>query len=231
MPNKPEPKRQPKRLSSPKRIFQRIGLWGLPLALFALCCWGNPFSQPVAQQSLSLQTLSPAQRNNVRVALRHLNGVIIPAGQRFSFNRIVGPRTLARGYKAAPSYLGGDSPSTVGGGICLLSSALYQLALKANLPIEQRVPHLRTIHSVPPGLDATVWYGGADLKFKNNQPQALRIAVSDNGSTLTVAFQGKEAILSGRIHRTIRQPNRQGIMVSVFRNDRMVSRDWYRLTP
>ncbi|WP_303674877.1 VanW family protein [Vampirovibrio chlorellavorus] len=203
----------------------------MPITLLALCWWGNPFAQPVAQQQLSVQSLSPAQKNNLRTAIRHLNGVIIPAGQSFSFNRSVGPRTKARGYQAAPSYLGGESPSTVGGGICLLSSALYQLALKANLPIEQRVPHLRTIHSVPPGLDATVWYGGADLKFKNNQPQALRIAVTENGNTLSLAFQGKQVMQSARILRTTRQPNQHSVLVSVFRNDRMISRDWYRLTP
>ncbi len=224
-------KAEPKGVSAPKKTFQRFGLWSVPIALLALCWWGNPFAQTVVQQSLSLQSLSPAQKNNVRVAIHHLNGVIIPAGQRFSFNRTVGPRTVARGYEAAPSYLGDESPSTVGGGICILSSALYQLALKANLPIEQRVPHLRTIHSVPPGLDATVWYGGADLKFRNNQNQALRIAVTENGNTLSLAFQGKQIVRSARILRTIRQPNRHSILVSVFRNDRLISRDWYRLTP
>lgn len=217
MPDNPEPKREP------RPIFQRVGLWSLPLALLALCWWGNPFAQPVAQQSLSLQSLSPAQKNNVRVAIRHLNGTVIQAGESFSFNQTVGPRTVARGYEAAPSYLGG--------GICMLSSALYQLALKSNLPIEQRVPHLRTIHSVPPGLDATVWFGGTDLKFRNSQPQALRITVSDNGSTLFVAFQGKDAIPAPRIRRMTLQPNPHSVLVSVFVNDRMISRDWYRLTP
>ncbi len=225
MPENPYPKREP------KRIFQRVGLWSVPIALLALCWWGTPFAQPVAQQQLSLQSLSPAQKNNVRVAIRHLNGAIIPVGESFSFNRVVGPRTSARGYEAAPSYLGGESPSTVGGGICILSSALYQLALKANLPIEQRVAHLRTIHSVPPGLDATVWYGGADLKFRNNQSQALRIIASENGNTLSVAFQGKEAVRPPRIRKTTTQPNRHSVLVSVFVNDRMISRDWYRLTP
>src|SRR5205085_2176072 len=109
---------------------------------------------------------------------QRLDGLILQPGTQFSFNQAIGPRTTKRGYRPAPSYLGVDSPSTLGGGLCLLSSGIYQLALETGLPIQQRVPHLRTIHSVPPGLDATVWYGGADLRFTNTLSQPIQFSAT-----------------------------------------------------
>jgi vancomycin resistance protein YoaR len=185
----------------------------------------------VATQSFSVRTLSKAQRHNLIVAARHLDGWVIPPGDSFSFNRVVGPRTVRRGYQAAPSYLGGDSPATIGGGICLVSSAIYQVALAANLPITQRVPHLRTIHSVPPGLDATVWYGGADLRFENNLSEPLRLSVVNQDQTLTVRLWGAHADRPPVIHRQVHRRSASEILVTVFRDQRMISRDLYRLTP
>ena len=149
-------------------LHQKLLLFSVPLVLVVSGWFTQPFSRTLVAQNQSIQMLSTAQQSNLRIAARRLDGLVLRPGGEFSFNRVVGPRTWARGYRPAPSYLGGDSPATLGGGICLLSSALYQAALKAGLKIEQRVPHLRTIHSVPPGLDATVWYGGADLRFVNN---------------------------------------------------------------
>lgn len=206
-------------------------LWAFPAMLVVGCWWGNPFQRTISEQRQSLNSLSAAQRSNVRLAAQALNGLILPAGEPFSFNRVVGPRTRARGYRAAPSYLGPESPSTLGGGICLLSSALYQLALKTGLSIEQRVPHLRVIHSVPPGLDATVWYGGADLKFTNQSQQPLQLVVREDGSQLSVAFKGAHEIAPVHIRRERRQPNSHTLQVLVFLNQRLISRDRYRLTP
>ena len=206
-------------------------LLGIPLALALACLWGNPFSHIVGEISLSLQTLSPEQKTNLTVALRPINGQVLQPGEVFSFNRTVGPRTAQRGYLPAPSYLGGASPNTMGGGICLLSSALYQLALTSNLRIIERVPHLRTIHSVPPGLDATVWYGGADLQFKNSLSTPVRLTATQQANTLTVTLTGKKKHLPQHLHRTVTRRSNQGLLVTVFQNQRMISRDWYRISP
>lgn len=206
-------------------------LLGLPLALLAFCWWGNPFPHVVSEKSLSLRTLSKAQKTNLTVALSRIDGLVLQPGEEFSFNRAVGPRTVKRGYLAAPSYLGGESPSTIGGGICLLSSALYQLALLSDFRITQRVPHLRTIHSVPPGLDATVWYGGADLRFENNLKNPVRFTLTRQGDTLNVALTGKSKRSGYSIHRTVSRRSKYELLVTVFQNQRMVSRDLYRLSP
>jgi vancomycin resistance protein VanW len=213
------------------RLPQRVLLLGTPLAL-AACCWlSQPFRHTLIRQTQSLQTLSRAQQVNLQVAARKLDGQVIQPAERFSFNQRMGPRTLARGYLPAPSYLGGESPATVGGGICLLSSALYQAALKTGLRIEQRVPHLRTIHSVPAGLDATVWYGGADLRFINTLSQPIRLNAEIHDHQLVLSVTGERAIPIQTLQRVVHQQNKQTLLVTVFQQGRMVSRDLYRLSP
>lgn len=204
-------------------------LWGLPLLLLACCWWARPFSETVNRQVFSTRMLSSAQITNLRVAVRHLDGTVLRPGESFSFNRIVGPRTRARGYLPAPSYLGEESPATLGGGICLLSSAVYQLALSSGLQIDRRVPHLRAIRSVPPGLDATVWYGGADLQFVNTLPTPIRLQAVVENSQLSLALQGSHRIKPARIQRMAVRRNTHEVQVTVLRDNQLVSSDLYRL--
>jgi vancomycin resistance protein YoaR len=212
-------------------VKQWIGLLGLP-AVLLLACWGlQPFSKMAASKTLSTTILSRAQTTNLVMASRYLDGWVLKSGEQFSFNRIVGPRTVARGYVQAPSYLEADSPPTTGGGICLLSSGLYQLALSAGLAIEQRVPHLRTIHSVPPGLDATVWYGGADLRFVNTLPFPVRIRSRVQDKTLFLVLEGAHIVQPVRVSRIEQRQNPTEVVVTVFQREHMVSRDRYRLSP
>ena len=195
-------------------------------------CWlTQPFNHTLVSQTLSTQTLSEAQKNNLQIAARRLDGMVLRPGELFSFNRTVGPRTFARGYRPAPSYLGGESPATLGGGICLLSSALYLAALKSGLKIEQRVPHLRTIRSVPPGLDATVWYGGADLRFVNTLPEPVRLNAQLQNRQLILSFTGMRAVPTQSIQRVITRRNNRELLVTVFQQGHIISRDLYRLSP
>jgi vancomycin resistance protein VanW len=205
-------------------------LAGLPLCLLMLCWWLQPFSTVLVSKTYSIQSLNQAQITNLRVAARHLDGLVLQPGDSFSFNRVVGPRTAPRGYRLAPSYLGSESPDSMGGGICLLSSAVYQLALKVGFPIQERVPHLRTIHSVPPGLDATVWYGRADLQFTNSLSIPVRVMAKLHSGTLALALQGEKAIEPLAIQRVTRLLNPEQVQVTVFRSGQVVSSDRYRLS-
>lgn len=202
------------------------------MLLLGLFWQTRPFATPIVVQTVSLSNLSPAQRGNILLAAARLDGLILRPGEVFSFNRVVGPRSLARGYQAAPSYLEGESPSTVGGGICLLSSALYQLALRGGLMVTERVPHLRTIRSVLPGLDATVWYGQADLKFRNTQPFPLQIRVLGALTSLQVSLYGKEAAEGAALQRVVKNAGPRGLQVEVYREFQhraeRVSQDLYR---
>ena len=212
-------------------LLQRLFLFGLPALLLAACWASRPFAQVAASKTLSTVMLSKAQKTNITVAGNRVNGWLLKPGAEFSFNRVVGPRTTARGYLPAPSYIGADSPPTVGGGICLLSSGLYQLALASGLSIQQRVPHLRTLQSIPPGLDATVWYGGADLRFTNTLHFPIRIKIQPEAQSITLMLEGTQPIPATPLKRVTERQTATAILVTVFQSDRMVSRDLYRVSP
>jgi vancomycin resistance protein VanW len=210
-------------------------LWLVPLILCLLCWQQNPFRKTLVTQSFSIQPLSSTQRTNLEVAAKALNGVVLRPGGVFSFNRTVGPRTRARGYQAAPSYLGGESPSTLGGGICLLSSGLYQVALISGLEVMERVPHLRPIHTIPPGLDATVWYGQADLRLRNTLQIPVQLQTHLDSQNLSLTLKGSSEQPPASIRRQIARRTSHQLQVLVYRlmegKEILVSRDLYRLSP
>lgn len=196
----------------------------------------HPFKDCLLTRRFSLRELNPAQRANIDIAARRLDGRVIKSGETFSFNKVLGPRSDARGYRAAASYLGKKSPSTVGGGICLLSSGIYQAALAAGLEIVERNPHLRTVASVEPGLDATVWWGQCDLKFKNNTACPLELKVECKNQNLYVSLYGQQSQLESppaELKTVLAGRNSSELLVESFRvidNRRIfVARDHYRL--
>lgn len=204
-----------------------------PLFLAGVCYATYPFSDQITRKTLSIEGLSSAQRSNIQLAARSLNGVVLRPGQEFSFNNTVGPRTEGRGYRKAPSYLGPENPATVGGGICLMSSALYQAALESGFAINQRYPHLRTVRTVLPGLDATVWYGQEDLRFKNTLSCPVQLATKWTQGTVTISIMGRtpQDYKPAQLQRIVsRQTNRE-LVVELLRkqgsNEALVSRDHY----
>lgn len=112
---------------------------------------------------------------NVKLALEKINGYELNPLQVFSFNEVVGPRTKERGFKTAKVFEGGKVVEDLGGGICQVSSTLYQAALSAGLKVTESHRHSLPIKYIPKGMDATVVYGFKDLKFVNNTPDKLLI--------------------------------------------------------
>jgi len=210
-------------------------LIAIPVCLSLYFFKSYPFPDELASRTFALSILSPTQRNNIDIAARAVNNTVLEPGEEFSFNRVVGPRTDGKGYRPAPSYLGPDSPATVGGGICLVSSAIYQAALESNCKIVERVPHLRTIASVPPGLDATVWYGRADLKFRNNFTVPIQISAECKDNNLRVKFLGQKNLVEltkSKLHTVVVSQNREELLVEAFAETdgkrHLLSRDLYR---
>lgn len=112
---------------------------------------------------------------NIAVACGSIHNSVLWPGQVFSFNETTGPRTAERGYLPAPIIISGSFDIGYGGGVCQVSSTLYNAALKSRLPIVERHAHSKPIHYVPPGKDATVSYGDQDLRFRNNRAGPLII--------------------------------------------------------
>lgn len=208
---------------------------GLALALLALW-WTDPTPTTLSQYTTSLQQRSGSQLHNIRQAAQSLDGVYImpEPGKVFSFNQVVGPRTLERGYLPAPVFMVAETLDSVGGGICQVSSSLYNAALLAGLEVVERHPHYRPVESVPPGLDATVWYGLADLKLRNPFPWPVRLRVQIRGQNLIVSVLGRgsrpaPAIPPIRVEQQRLDP--QHLQVSVYRGNKLLSQDRYVLDP
>ena len=199
---------------------------------FATYWTTRPFADVVASKTVKIGELGRAQRMNIALAAKFLDGATIKPNEQFSFNKLIGPRTERRGYLGAPSYVGPDTPSTTGGGICLLSSCTYQLALESGMAIDKRTPHLRTIKTVAPGLDATVWYGQSDLTFTNKTHSPIQFHAFEDGPNLKVQLLGTKSDTHVCTLRTYQQRNdRDHMRVRVVRSgmgrDEVISDDLY----
>ncbi|WP_418792295.1 VanW family protein [Phosphitispora sp. TUW77] len=127
---------------------------------------------------------------NVRVAAMALNGRMIKQGEVFSFNEVVGPRSQEAGYKNAKIIQNNEFIDGLGGGVCQVSSTLYNALLRAGIDIQERHNHSLVVTYVPMGQDAAVVYGAKDLKFTNNLPCALIIKTSTTKNTVTIKLFG-----------------------------------------
>ena len=128
--------------------------------------------------------------NNLTIAANKINGTILMPGETFSYNKVVGARTIEAGYKEAGAYAGGKVVQDVGGGICQISSTIYNTALLANLEIVDRSNHQFLTSYVPVSRDATVSWGGLDFKFKNTRTYPIKIVASAKNGLAKVSFYG-----------------------------------------
>ena len=115
---------------------------------------------------------------NLRIAAEKINGKVLMPGEVFSYNKVVGKRTVEEGYKDAKIYANGGVVDGLAGGICQISSTLYNAVLLANLEIVERRNHSYTTSYVPAGRDATVVWGTTDFQFKNSRTYPIKIEAS-----------------------------------------------------
>lgn len=118
---------------------------------------------------------------NLILAANKINGTVLMPGETFSYNKVVGARTIAAGYKEAPIYVQGRVEDGLGGGICQITSTLYNAVIYANLEITQRTNHQFIPSYVTASRDATVVYGALDFQFKNNRNYPIKLVCSVSG--------------------------------------------------
>jgi len=141
--------------------------------------------------SFSTHYVSNADRTtNLRLAANKINGTVLMPGEVFSYNGVVGARTIAAGYKNAAIYQDGQVVDGLGGGICQISSTLYNAALFANLEMVELYNHQFVPSYVTAGRDATVVYGVKDFKFKNSRKYAIKITCSVSGGVAQFQIWG-----------------------------------------
>lgn len=134
-----------------------------------------------------------ARVSNVKLASAAFDGTVLNSGDVFSYNETVGQRTEAKGYKAAPAYVQGETVDEIGGGVCQPSSTLYYACLLANLEITERYAHRYIPAYITRGMDATVSWGGPDYKFTNSTKYPLKIVTKYDKGYLTVQLWGTKA--------------------------------------
>lgn len=147
----------------------------------------TPTEVQIATYTTTLYDKEPTRIDNINLAISKLNGVIIENGAEFSFNNTIGPMNEGNGFKKATGFdSNGKKIKISGGGICQISSTLYNCALIAGFDITERHPHSRRVYYVPKDKDATILYGSLDLKFVNNSGSKVRIDASATKSTVTI---------------------------------------------
>lgn len=144
---------------------------------------------PIARYSTRFVNI-PNRNHNIGLAAGKLRGALLLPGDVFSFNQTVGPRTPDLGYRPAPVLLNNILVPGDGGGVCQVSSTLFNTALLADLTILERHNHTRPVAYLPIGRDATVVYGGQDLRFQNTTGYPLLLWSTVQGRRLTITLYG-----------------------------------------
>ncbi len=139
----------------------------------------------------SPHTANAARTKNLELACKAIDGTILNPGDEFSFNKIVGERTKEKGYLGAIVYTdGGKSETQEGGGVCQVASTIYTCTLLADLEVTERSPHMYLVTYVEPGMDATIYWGSLDYKFKNSTDMPLRVDASVSGGYVHIKLVG-----------------------------------------
>lgn len=133
---------------------------------------------------------SEGRRDNVQQAAKLISGTILAPGEEFDFDTIVGPRTVENGFKTAPAIINGKLEDTLGGGICQVSTTLFNAVFFAGLDVTARTNHSLYISHYPKGRDATVSWGGPAFRFRNDTSRWILIKAASSRSSLTFVIYG-----------------------------------------
>ena len=131
-----------------------------------------------------------SRAHNIHLASQKIHQTLIPAGGIFSFNQVVGERTPEAGYDDAPVFMGGRLVPGIGGGICQVSSTLFNTALLSGMDIVERDTHFAPVSYIPVGLDATVAWGYIDFQFKNPYSHPIYVIAEEGASYVTITILG-----------------------------------------
>lgn len=149
------------------------------------------------------------RNTNIRLACEAINEYVVQPGAQFSFNTVVGQRTKERGYKEAGVYVNGQVDTGVGGGICQVSSTLFNAALLSNMTITARRAHSLPVSYLPRGRDAAVSWGGPEFKFKNPYSFPVMICTYFNPNTceIVISIKGRADATAPNVKISVTEKN------------------------
>lgn len=138
---------------------------------------------------------------NIQIAAGNLNQTVLYPGEVISMNKAFLPRTYANGYREAGAYMSGKVVPAVGGGICQVSSTVYNAAMNSGLTVLERHPHSMPVHYLPLGMDAAISSGSKDLRIRNDYPFPVLFEAYTEGKNLTVNIYTSELMTAGTSYR------------------------------
>lgn len=150
------------------------------------------FCDVLASYDSKHSTYSSVRTHNLELAAQAIDGTIVRPGEIFSFNDVVGERTAEKGYGEAGVYVGGRTENQLGGGVCQVASVIYYCTLQSDLEVVERYEHQYAPEYVPWGMDATIYWGSLDYRWRNNTPYPIRIDASVSDGYVHVALVGTE---------------------------------------
>lgn len=183
-------KEEAKKLVNEKKDEYRIPLTITPASKTIKDIGLEAFPYLISEFSTKYDASNINRSKNLAIASGKIDGTVLMPGEEFSFNQIVGKRTIEEGYRDAKIYQNGQVVDGLAGGICQISSTLYNAAVKANLEITERRNHSFTTSYIRAGQDATVVYGVSDLKFKNTRTYPIKISSSVNSGIADFKING-----------------------------------------
>ncbi|RAP75658.1 VanW family protein [Paenibacillus montanisoli] len=154
----------------------------------------NIKEKPIGQYATYYNSRNKNRSHNIKLAAKAINNTVIFPGETFSFNKVVGKRTKEKGYLEAPVIVRGELSEGIGGGICQVSSTLFNATDRAGLRIVKRYSHSRNVPYVRPGRDATVSWDGPDFVFQNLYNQPILIRAQAVPGKLFVAIYSSDVI-------------------------------------
>ena len=155
---------------------------------------GEIRSMRIGRYVTSFNSSNKKRTTNIKLATAAINNYVVFPGETFSFNKVVGKRTATKGYLKAKVIVRGEFSEDIGGGICQVSSTLFNAVDNAGLKIVQRFSHSRKVPYIPPGRDATVSWYGPDFVFKNMYSQPVLIRAKTLGNMLVIKLYSSESI-------------------------------------
>ena len=174
----------------PEKRLATVGLTALAADLTTKEAKALGITEKIASFTTDMGDSSANRIWNVHLLGNYLDGTIVRAGETFSYNDVVGPRTVERGFREGQMIWGGVLIPSIGGGVCQTATTIFNTAFEAGLPILARTNHAFYISHYPMGRDATVSWGGPELVFRNDLKHAILMKVSYTDATFTVTFYG-----------------------------------------
>lgn len=159
----------------------------------------SDYPYQIASYTTTYNATNKTRTANLKAAINKINNIKVPDGAIFSFNQTVGKRTVTAGYEEALVIKDGEFVDGLGGGVCQISSTIFECVLRANVEIVKRTYHSLEIGYVPLGGDATVQWNSKDFQWKNNLGCDTKLVMTCNNGKIVCKLMAKKNINPGKV--------------------------------